>query len=277
MRADAAIPVALGALQRRVEHVVHERGLARAADAGHAGQHARAGSRRRCPSGCARSRRARAGAGSSAARRVAGTGIASSSRRYFAVSDRGSCSRPLERAGEDDAAALLAGAEAHVDDVSATRIMSASCSTTSTVLPWSRSLRRMRDQPLVVARVQADRRLVEHVERADQRRAERRRQVDALRLAARQRRRQPIERQVVEPDVAQERRAACGSRAAPCRRSTASFSDSAQRRRRSVSRLAHGQRRRRRRSCARRRARRALRAAAARRRNRGRSDSRDSG
>ena len=40
VRADAAIPVALRALQRRVDHVVHERALARAADAGDAGQHA---------------------------------------------------------------------------------------------------------------------------------------------------------------------------------------------------------------------------------------------
>ena len=40
VRADAAIPVALGALQRGVDHVVDERALARAADAGHAGQHA---------------------------------------------------------------------------------------------------------------------------------------------------------------------------------------------------------------------------------------------
>ena len=40
VRADAAVPVALRALQRRVEHVVHERALARAADAGHARQHA---------------------------------------------------------------------------------------------------------------------------------------------------------------------------------------------------------------------------------------------
>ena len=31
-------------------------------------------------------------------RRTAGTGIASSSRRYFAVSDRGSCSSAVERA-----------------------------------------------------------------------------------------------------------------------------------------------------------------------------------
>jgi hypothetical protein len=45
----------------------------------------------------------------------------------------------------------------------------------------------------------------QHVERADQRGAQRGRQVDPLRLAARQRRRQPIERQVVEADVAQER------------------------------------------------------------------------
>ena len=73
------------------------------------------------------------------------------------------------------------------------------------------------DQPLVVARMQADRRLVEHVERVHQRRPERRRQVDALRLAARQRRRQAIERQVVEADVGQEARAAAESRAGSCR------------------------------------------------------------
>ena len=38
MRADLAIPVALGALHRGVEHVVHQRRLARAADAGDHGQ-----------------------------------------------------------------------------------------------------------------------------------------------------------------------------------------------------------------------------------------------
>ena len=36
VRADLAIPVALGALHRGVEHVVHERRLARSADAGDA-------------------------------------------------------------------------------------------------------------------------------------------------------------------------------------------------------------------------------------------------
>ena len=43
------------------------------------------------------------------------------------------------------------------------------------------------DEPLVVARVQADRRLVQD-DSADERRAERGRQVDPLRFAARQRR-----------------------------------------------------------------------------------------
>jgi len=60
------------------------------------------------------------------------------------------------------------------------------------------------DETPVVARVQADRRLVEHVERVDQRRAERGREADALRLAAGQRRRQAGESQIVEADVGEE-------------------------------------------------------------------------
>src|SRR6185312_1706925 len=56
----------------------------------------------------------------------------------------------------------------------------------------------------VVALVQADRRLVEDVEHADQRRSDLRGQADALRLAARQRRRGAIERQVLQPDVDEE-------------------------------------------------------------------------
>ena len=60
------------------------------------------------------------------------------------------------------------------------------------------------DEPLVVALVQPDRRLVEHVEHAHQPAADLRRQPDALRLAAGERRRRPVQRQVVEPDVEQE-------------------------------------------------------------------------
>ena len=181
----------------------------------------------------------------------------------------------LERAGEDDAAALLAGAEAHVDD----RVGDADH--VGVVLDDEHGvaliaqLAQDGDQPLVVARVQADRRLVEDVERVDQRRPERRRQVDALRLAARQRRRQPIERQVVEADVAQEPEPLAdlaqhlvGDRRVLLRQ---------RQRREERVRVPHGQRRRPRRWCGRRPGRRAPRAAAARRCTPGRSGSRDTG
>ena len=113
--------------------------------------------------------------------------------------------QPVERAGEDDAPALLAGAEPEIDDVIGDLDHVGVVLDDEHGVALIAQLPQDRDQPQVVARVQADRRLVEHVQRADQRRAERGRQVDALRFAARQRRRQPIERQVVEADVAQER------------------------------------------------------------------------
>ena len=60
------------------------------------------------------------------------------------------------------------------------------------------------EQPRVVALVQADRRLVEDVQHADEPRADLRRQADALRLAARERLGGAAEREVVEPDVDEE-------------------------------------------------------------------------
>ena len=60
------------------------------------------------------------------------------------------------------------------------------------------------EQPGVVALVQADRRLVEHVEHAGQARADLRGEPDALALAARQRAGGARERQVVEPDIVEE-------------------------------------------------------------------------
>ena len=83
---------------------------------------------------------------------------------------------------------------------SAARIMASSCSTTTTVLPRSRSAVTAVDQPIDVGRMQADRRLVEHVEHVHQARAERRRQRDALRFAAAERAQRAIERQIAEPD-----------------------------------------------------------------------------
>src|SRR5262249_41522856 len=49
--------------------------------------------------------------------------------------------------------------------------------------------------------MQADRRLVQHEQRVDQRRAERGRQIDTLDFAARQRARLPVEREIAEAYV----------------------------------------------------------------------------
>jgi len=52
--------------------------------------------------------------------------------------------------------------------------------------------------------MQANRRFVEYVQRVDQRRSQRGRQVDPLRFTAGQRRRQAIERQIVKANVGEE-------------------------------------------------------------------------
>ncbi len=64
--------------------------------------------------------------------------------------------------------------------------------------------RQRRQQLAVVALVQADRRLVEHVEHAGEVRADLRREPDALPFAARQRRRAAAEREIADADVVQE-------------------------------------------------------------------------
>ncbi len=76
-------------------------------------------------------------------RRAAGSGIASSSRRYLAVSDRGSCISASRLPEKITRPPWSPAPRPMSTTVSATLIMSASCSTTSTVLPWSRSLRRI--------------------------------------------------------------------------------------------------------------------------------------
>ena len=74
-------------------------------------------------------------------------------------------------AGEHDAAALLAGAEADVDDVvgDADHVFVVLDDEHGVAL--IAQLSQDVDQALVVARMQADRRLVEHVQRSDERRA----------------------------------------------------------------------------------------------------------
>ena len=114
----------------------------------------------------------------------------------------------LRRALGDHVAAVLARARAHVDQVvggphRALVVLDHEHGVAEVAQPLQR-----RDQPLVVALVQADRRLVEDVEHADQRRADLGRQPDPLRLAARQRAPTPA------PSTGSRRRRCRGSAAA---------------------------------------------------------------
>ena len=87
----------------------------------------------------------------------------------------------------DHLAAMLAGARPHVDDVVgvADRVL-VMLDDEHGVAEVPEPLQR-HQQPVVVALVQADARLVEHVEHARQARADLAGEPDALRLAARQR------------------------------------------------------------------------------------------
>ena len=104
----------------------------------------------------------------------------------------------------DDFAAADAGAGAEVDDVvGGPHRVFVVLDDDDRVAQVAQPAERV-EQPVVVARVQADRRLVENVEHADQAAADLAGQANALRLAAGKRRGGAVERQVVEADVRQE-------------------------------------------------------------------------
>ncbi len=101
-------------------------------------------------------------------------------------------------------AAVHAGARTDVDDpVGRAHHLLVVLDDDQRVADVAQSLQRA-DQPLVVALVQADARLVEDVEHAHQAGADLRRQPDPLRLAAGKGVCRPIERQVIETDIDQE-------------------------------------------------------------------------
>ncbi len=120
------------------------------------------------------------------------------------MSESFTCSTSRRRSLRDDLTAVLARAGPEVEQVvgRAHRLLVV-LDDDHRVAEIAQALER-RDQLRVVALVQADRRLVEDVEHADQRRADLRRQADALRLAAGQRRGGAIHRQVSDADVLQE-------------------------------------------------------------------------
>ena len=104
----------------------------------------------------------------------------------------------------DDLSPVLAGARAEVDDVvggadRALVVLDDDHRVAEVAQPLERA-----DQLRVVALVQADRGLVEDVEDADQAGADLGREPDPLRLAARERRRRALQRQVADPDRVEE-------------------------------------------------------------------------
>ncbi len=137
-------------------------------------------------------------------RRMSGSGISRRPERYCPVSESGWASRSCDGAAVHDLAAVLAGARADVDHPvggpDRVLVVLDHDQRVAEVLEPDEGL----DQPVVVALVQPDRRLVEHVEHADQAGADLRGQPDALGLAAGQRPGGPVEREVVEADVEQE-------------------------------------------------------------------------
>ena len=122
-----------------------------------------------------------------ALRRLAGTGMARMPERYWPVSEAGSAITSVGRALGHDHAAMHAGARPHVDQMvgRADRVLVV-LDHDHRVAEVAQVAQRLQ-QPVVVALVQADRRLVQHVEHAGQPRADLRGQADALALAAGQR------------------------------------------------------------------------------------------
>ncbi len=87
--------------------------------------------------------------------------------------------------------------------LSASSMICGSCSTTTRELPASRSRFITSITRPMSPRMQSDGRLIEHEERVHERRSERRREVDALHLSARERPRLAVEREVSEPHLLQ--------------------------------------------------------------------------
>ncbi len=106
-----------------------------------------------------------------------------------------------------DFAAMDSGAGPHVDDVvgGADRFVVV-LDHDHRVAEIAQSLERSQ-QPLIVALMQPDRRLVQHVKHAREAGADLRRQPDALAFAARQRARRARQRQIFQTDIVQERQA----------------------------------------------------------------------
>ena len=126
---------------------------------------------------------------SAGGRRLVGTGIAALPLRYRPVSDFCDALTFAGVPGRGDLAAAVARAGAEVDEVVGRLDHLAVVLDQDQRVAQVAEVPQRREQPGVVARVQADRRLVEHVEHAGQAAADLAGQPDPLALAAGERRR----------------------------------------------------------------------------------------
>ena len=198
--------------QRPVENLVDERRLAGAADAGHRRQHAQrngdvdalqvVGARAFHHDRTARRRTPRT-------RRLDAAFAAQVRAGHRSVGSVGpvALEERLRRPLEDDVATVLAGAGPKIDDVvgGADRlfvVLDDDDGVAQIAQP-----RKRREERAIVPLVEANRRLVEHVEDAGEVRSDLRRQADALPFPARERRGAAAERQVADADVVEEMQA----------------------------------------------------------------------
>ena len=119
----------------------------------------------------------------------------------MAAGDGVAVPRPSTVLLEADGAARRAGAGAEVDDVVGDRDRLRLVLDDEHRAALVAQLQKQVVHPLDVVRVQADRGLVEDVRHVGQRGAEVADHLGALRLAARQRARRPVEREVAQPDL----------------------------------------------------------------------------
>ena len=133
-----------------------------------------------------------------------GKGISARPDRYLPVSESGCVEQVLDWTRDDDLSAVLTGSWADVDGpVGVPDGVLVVLDHDQGVAQIAEPDQRL-DQPVVVALVQSDRRLVEHVQDADQAGTDLGGKPDPLRLATGQRTGRAVERQVVEADVEQE-------------------------------------------------------------------------
>ena len=193
---------ARAAPQVREEHVARKRALAAAGHAGDDGQPLERNARAHIPSGCAAAhRRRRSPASGRSYVRGGPADGPSGAARNRPVIDAGEHIELRRGALRDDPAAAAARTRTEIDDVvgAADRVLVVLDDDERVALCLE--LRQRVEQDAIVARVQADRRLVEDVADAAQIRAELCGEPDALRLAAGERRRRAIEREIAKPDV----------------------------------------------------------------------------